>query len=211
METTKDLHKRITKKFGNVLNLKSPKLLQQLLDELASFLRAQVAPVTHDVPQASPFGVSWMDSWVASWIVADKLSAAKAKDKEFAAVLQGLVDVKFNQRIGELKRFVHEFPNFSAPDGGPPEPGVPPAGPAAFQPPDAGPPEPGPTPTGPHAFEPPDGGPPEPGAPGPTGPAAGLMRDNPWILLWFVSVRAPLIVDMIDAHFTRRLNDLRGH
>jgi hypothetical protein len=57
----------------------------------------------------------------------------------------------------------------------------------------------------------PDGGPPEPGVPNPPdpGPASGVLRDNPWILYWFVSINAPLILDMIDAHLTRRLNELK--
>lgn len=63
--------------------------------------------------------------------------------------------------------------------------------------------------------EPPDGGPPEPGVPDPPdpgpdpGPDGGALRDNPWILYWFVSINAPLILNMIDAHITRRLNDLK--
>lgn len=219
MNIDKDLRKRITKKFGSVLDLKKkPELLQELLDELEKALNEK-SPVARDVPLASPFGVSWMDSWVGTWIVADKLTNAKARDTELAAVLQGLVDAKFNQRIAELRRFVREYPNFAGPDGGTPEPGVPPVGPAGFvfEPPDGGPPEPGVPPVGPagFVFEPPDGGPPEPGTPeppdpGPSGHGAGLLRDNPWILLWFVSLQAPMIIDMIDAHFTRRMNDFGG-
>jgi hypothetical protein len=169
-----------------------------------------------EIPKVSPFGVPWLDSWVASWVVADKIATAKAHDKQFAKVLQGLVDAKFNQRIDEIRRFIKDYPKFAEPpDGGPPEPGTPPAGPQLFEPPDGGPPEPGTPPAGPQLFEPPDGGPPEPGAPTPPpppnpGPASGFLRDNPWILYWFVSVRAPLIIDMIDAHLTRRMNDIRG-
>jgi hypothetical protein len=68
-----------------------------------------------------------------------------------------------------------------------------------------------PPPTGPNAAflaeEPPDGGPPEPGTP-PTGPEAGFLADNPWILYWFISLRAPMLLDVIDAHLTRRLEEL---
>jgi hypothetical protein len=173
-----------------------------------------------------------MDSWVAHWVVNEKIQTAEARDAQFAAVLRGLVDLRFNARIAEIRRFIHDFPGVfdPPPDGGTPEPGVPPApeppgpspepmppapepgpGPVIFMAPDGGPPEPGPpAPAGPSMFEPPDGGPPEPGTP-PTGPDAGFMRDNPWILYWFVSVRAPQILDMIDAHLTRRMNDVRGH
>lgn len=76
------------------------------------------------------------------------------------------------------------------PDGGPPEPGVPPVGPV-----------------GPALLEPPDGGPPEPGVP-PVGPQASLPGENPWILYWFVSLKAPLLLDVIDAQLERRLEEI---
>ena len=89
-------------------------------------------------------------------------------------------------------------------------PPLPPAGPGpiAFEPPDGGPPEPGPpAPAGPAVFEPPDGGPPEPGTP-PAGPVTGIVDENPWILYWFVSLKAPLLLDVVDLHLTRRLEEL---
>ena len=152
-------------------------------DPLSGFSKTSVA---------SPFGVSWMDSWVAHWVYNETLVSARAQDKEFANVLQSLVDLKFNERLEELRRFIGSYGGIveEPPDGGPPEPGTPPAGPVEF-------------------FEPPDGGTPEPGVP-PTGPDEGFLRDNPWILYWFVSVKAPVLLDMIDAHITRRINELRG-
>jgi hypothetical protein len=93
-------------------------------------------------------------------------------------------------------------PTAEPPDGGPPEPSPPtPAGPAIFTGPDAGPPEP------------PDGGPPEPGVPPPAGPdGAGIggLAENPWILYWFISVKAPMLLDVIDLHFSRRLESLQS-
>jgi hypothetical protein len=56
-------------------------------------------------------------------------------------------------------------------------------------------------------MDPPDGGPPEPGVP-PVGPEAGLVGDNPWILYWFVSLKLPMLLDMLDAHLDRRLSEL---
>lgn len=59
---------------------------------------------------------------------------------------------------------------------------------------------------------PPDGGPPEPGTPPPAGPhtieEAEFLGDNPWILYWFVSLKAPMLLDVIDAHLMRRLGEL---
>ncbi len=72
----------------------------------------------------------------------------------------------------------------------------------AAEPPDAGPPPP----------EPPDGGTPEPGVPPPPeppGPSAIGFAENPWILYWFVSLKAPMLLDVIDLHITRRLESLR--
>lgn len=66
--------------------------------------------------------------------------------------------------------------------------------------------------------EPPDGGPPEPGVPDPPagphpgGPDAsrfGTVVDNPWILYWFISLKTPMFLDVIDLHITRRLEALQ--
>jgi hypothetical protein len=76
-------------------------------------------------PQPSPFGVSWMDSWVAHWVVQEKIQSAQARDAQFAAVLKGLVDLRFHARIAEIRRFSRDFGVFEPPpDGGTPEPGV---------------------------------------------------------------------------------------
>jgi len=67
--------------------------------------------------------------------------------------------------------------------------------------------------------EPPDGGTPEPGVPpeppagpDPGGPESGRFRsfaDNPWILYWFISLKTPVLLDVIDLHISRRLEALQ--
>jgi hypothetical protein len=158
-----------------------------------------------------------MDSWVANWIYADNLRGAAARSPELAEALRALVDLRFGERLDELLRFVRVHPDLRS-EPGPPEGG--PSGPKPFdlRSPDGGPPEPGTPPAGPRAFfepEPPDGGPPEPGAPlppppqpEPPGPDDGFLGENPWILYWFVSLKAPALLDVIDAHFNRRLDEL---
>ena len=90
------------------------------------------------------------------------------------------------------------------------EPGTPPVGPFRLEPPDGGPPEPGTPPVGPSVLEPPDGGTPEPGVPPvpAVGPDTSFLGENPWILYWFLSLKAPMLLDVLDAHLTRRLDEL---
>ena len=209
MAHLKDLHERLISKYGGVINLKeNPGILQYLYEEVEQAVHVDALGV--DKPgRTAPFGVSWMDSWVAHWVYNDNLRTIESKDRELGTILRSLADLKFNERLDEMRRFIRNNPHFihEAPDGGPPEPGTPPAGPSMFSPPDAGPPEPGTPPAGPAALEPPDGGPPEPGTP-PTGPDAGFLQENPWILYWFISIKAPFLLDVIDVHMTRRLNEL---
>jgi hypothetical protein len=200
MISRKDLHQKIAERFGPVIDQRSnPDVFHRLVDDIAALLQ-QESTAGADAPSLLPFGVSWMDSWVAHWVYAENLRSAETRNAELATALRGLVDVKFNERLAEIKRFLRDHDRLEPPDGGPPEPGTPPAGPSRFadEPPDGGTPEPGVPP------------PPEPPGPEPPpGPDAGL-RDNPWILYWFVSIRTPLLLDVIDAHVTRRLNELRG-
>jgi len=35
-----------------------------------------------------------------------------------------------------------------------------------------------------------------------------MLNENPWVLYWFVSLKAPELLSLIDAHFSRRLRDL---
>lgn len=208
MKLSAELRDRIVQRFGRTIDLQvNPQVLQQIVDEIEA-TGGSGSGSGQDA--TAPFNVSWMDSWVAHWIYHDKQRTLGTQQREAAAVLKSLVDLKFNERIGEIQRFIRDFPHaVEPPDGGPPEPGTPPVGPAAFTPPDGGPPEPGTPPAGPQGMEPPDGGPPEPGVP-PTGPDAGFMRENPWILYWFISIKASLLLDVVDAHMTRRLNELRA-
>jgi hypothetical protein len=195
----RDLHQKLIERFGPIINLReNPGILDEIDDELGAPPQS-TRTGTGAALSAAPFGVSWMDSWVAHWIYDENLRRAQAQDKELARVLSALVDLKFNERLQEMQRFIRDYPGRVAepPDGGTPEPGVPPpSGPAGFDP----------------VAEPPDAGPPEPGVPpDPSpGPQAGFLRENPWILYWFVSIKAPVLLDMIDAHMTRRLHDLRG-
>lgn len=199
MISRKDLHQKIAERFGPVIDQRrAPDVFERLVDDISELL--QQGSASGDAPSQPPFGVSWMDSWVAHWIYAENLRSLESRNAELATVLRGLADLKFNQRLNEIKRFLQDG-RLEPPDGGTPEPGTPPAGPTRFidTPPDGGTPEPG-VPPGP-----------EPPGPQPSpGPDVIPGRDNPWILYWFVSIRTPMLLDVIDAHLTRRLNELRG-
>lgn len=209
MGSHENLLRKITDKHGHILDLrKNPKILEDIIIELKSIHDKDFAG--HKSMIASkPFGISWMDSWAALWMINQKNNSDPSPEKEFNGILKQLVDLKFKDRLSEIKKFISEHLN-EPPDGGPPEPGVPPdPGPAPTSPEPGVPPEPpdGGTP------EPPDGGTPEPGIPPDPpdpGPDSGFLNENPWILYWFVSIRASFILDMIDAHFTRRINDLKS-
>ena len=249
MKTAADIRRALTGKYGHKIN---PEIVEELARDLAQALRDGSQPA----PTQPPFDVGWMDSWVAHWTYQSGRKTADQRTAELATVLRAMADLKFNERLGELTRFVRDRVRLAEPpDGGPPEPGTPPAGPARISatPPDAGPPEPGAPPAGPASLfgrlgnlfgapdggppepgtppagptsifggrifaepEPPDGGPPEPGvppgpppAPSPSpGPDGRVLNENPWVLYWFVSLKAPELLSVIDAHFTRRLRDL---
>jgi hypothetical protein len=178
-------------------------LLERIIDE--------VADAGSDTPDAgprpaSPFDVSWMDSYVAYWALGQSGPPPRDRFEDVAQILRDATDAKFEERKAEILRWIRGG-TVLEPDGGPPEPGTPPVGPSALEAPDGGPPEPGVPPVGPTVLEPPDGGPPEPGVP-PVGPDAGFLSENPWILYWFVSLKAPALLDVIDAHLTRRLGEL---
>lgn len=219
MNIMKELHDRLMRKHGQSIDLKKgPDVLTDIIDELSRVMQSGQVGQKESI---APFGVSWMDSWVAHWVYYDQLQTIERQNNELARVLKGLVDLKFRERLSEIQRYIREHEGIfqEPPDGGPPEPGTPPAGPQAkgifAQAPDGGPPEPGTPPAGPRAkgifAELPDGGPPEPGVPPdpPAGPDAGFLVENPWILYWFVSVKAPMLLDVIDAHITQRLEQLQ--
>jgi hypothetical protein len=216
-----ELLRIISEKHGSVLDLnKNPEILMNIISDLRIHDQQDIS--NYPAKNVSPFGVPWMDSWAANWILHQQPVTAPvtAPETEFKSVIRQLTDLKFKERLNEIRKFIIDHDRFTnePPDGGPPEPGTPPAGPSSFfgnEPPDGGPPEPGTPPAGPSSFftdEPPDGGTPEPGVPpdpNPPGPDSGILRDNPWILYWFVSINTPLILDMIDAHFTRRMNEYK--
>lgn len=216
------LRDRIVAKYAEQEPGLDPELLGRIVDDVAASLGKPSAP-------RAVFDVSWMDSYVAHWALGQEVLPQADRLEELAPTLRDLMDARFAERLDELRQWVERLaappdggtpepgvppvppvgpdPGPVPPDGGPPEPGVPPVGPVLFEPPDGGPPEPGVPPVGPAVFEPPDAGPPEPGVP-PVGPQASLPGENPWILYWFVSIKAPLLLDMLDAHLERRLEEI---
>ena len=215
MEKLSRLSKTITSKYGDKIDLKkNPEILMDIITELR--ISEEYGDIKGPTTNPGPFEVEWMDSWAANWFLNRKIKEPRpAQSDQFSTAIQQLTDLKFRQRIEEIRQFVIDQGGILAepPDAGPPEPGVPPGGPSPSsiftnEPPDAGPPEPG-VPPAPDPPSPPDGGPPEPGVPPGPGPDGGIMHRNPWILYWFVSLNTPFILDMIDAHFTRRINDLQ--
>lgn len=168
-----------------------PAILNQIInDVIAASAEAPSGGVQ------SPFAAPWLDSFLAHWTVGQNVDLTPVSEgaaEEAAATLRALVEAKFQERLAELRPFIrglreveslHEAP----PDGGPPpEPGVPNPIPPDI-PPNPIPPEPGPGPS--------------------PGPEAGFLADNPWILYWFISLRAPMLLDIIDAHLTRKLEEL---
>jgi hypothetical protein len=188
---------KLSSKHGSELDLaKNPKILADIISEL------RISDIDEHLgrpaPSSNPFGVAWLDSWAANWFLHHQTRATNsAQEKEFKEMIDQLTDLRFRERIQELRQFVKEYGNVikQFPGEGASEPGNPPVGPAGIF--DEGP-------------EPPDGGTPEPGTPLPPPPGPdGILQENPWILYWFLSINATLILDMIDAQFTRRLNDIK--
>lgn len=194
------LLKRFRDRFGDNIDVsRNP----EVIDEIVAW--SKVASEPADDLAAGPFRVPWMDSLVAHWVFAKQRETAIRGDPA-DTLMATLVEARFRERLAEIAAIVG---GAEPPDGGPPEPGVPPVGPEAFVPPDGGTPEPGVPPVGPAVFEPPDGGPPEPGTP-PAGPSGGFgeLTENPWILYWFLSIRAPMLLDIVDLHIDRRLQEI---
>src|ERR1051326_9044028 len=161
---------RIMEKYGRTIDpRKEPQLFAELIKDVVDMIHPSAGMAAR---QAAPFGVSWMDSWVAHWVYAENLRTTEAINHEFAGLLRSLVDLKVRDRLNEIRKFIQSHRFDEPPDGGPPEPGTPP-------------------PAGPARFEPPDGGPPEPGVPPdpPAGPESGFIQENPWILYWFLSIK----------------------
>ena len=108
----KDVHTRLIERFGSVIDLReNPSILLDILEELGAMPQAEGGVKTSASP---PFGVSWMDSWVAHWVYNEKLNTAKRQDIEVANVLQRLADLKFEERLAEIQRFIRDFPRLKA-------------------------------------------------------------------------------------------------
>ena len=205
MAKLSEIFRMITGRHGSVIDLnKNPEILMDIITEMR--INYDQEPSGGPAKNAAPFGIPWMDSWAANWVLhqpAVSTGSRPAPEDEFRTVIKQLTDLKFRDRLQELRQFIINYQGVfnEPPDGGPPEPGTGGGGPTSIFTDEP---------------EPPDGGTPEPGVPNPPpdpgpdpGPDGGILRENPWILYWFVSINAPMILDMIDAHFTRRMNDLR--
>ena len=192
MTLRKRLLDRIMERSGGIIDIKEhPEVLDDIIDHItASIDTEKNIPRSAAVSIKPPFEISWMDSWVAHQVLSEKIVEAEFNNRELASVIRGMVDLKFNARLKEIRQIIGGL--METPDGGPPEPGTPPAGPASFD-------------------EPPDGGPPEPGTPpaGPDGSGFGSFAENPWILYWFISLKTPMLLDVIDLHISRRLEEMR--
>jgi hypothetical protein len=203
MNTSATVREQIVEKYRK----ENPKIDVALVERIVDDVTASMGKAAADagLPRAdNPFAVSWMDSYLAHWILGQQVAPELDRNKDLAPVVRDLLDARFAERLDAIRKWIDRVAE--PPDGGVPEPGVPPVGPSAVLLPDGGTPEPGVPPVGP-SQEPPDGGPPEPGVP-PVGPAAVSLGDNPWILYWFVSLKLPLLVDVMDAHIERRLSEL---
>ena len=306
MSLRQKLTTHLMERCGGIVDIKeNPEVLDDLVNEVRAHLEAEKGSAS-PVSGREPFGVPWMDSWVAHHVFAERVADLQSKNREVASLLQGMIDVQFKARLGEIRDVIRGRVA-APPDGGTPEPGVPPVppvGPARIadppsiasepgsppvgpagaggklprrpssepgtpspdagggpvgpagrigtpepgEPPPAGgirpasepgsPPvgpagpvrtasEPGSPPVGPAGPvlrnidagdepEPPDGGPPEPGVPDPppgpeppAGPDTTLFADNPWILYWFISLKTPMLLEVIDLHISRRLEALK--
>ena len=226
MSLKQKLTTHLMERCGGIVDIKeSPEVLDEIVNEVRAHLEAEKSSGQSE--SSAPFGVPWMDSWVAHHVFAERVSNLQSKNRAVASLLQGMVEVQFNARLAEIRDLIHRVAE--PPDGGTPEPGVPPVGPSrAHTPSISTASEPGSPPVGPAGGrsglifsdepEPPDGGPPEPGVPDPPagpdpgGPDAGRFGsivDNPWILYWFISVKTPMLLDVIDLHITRRLEALQ--
>ena len=190
----------VMERCGGVLDLQEhPEVFHAIVDEVITYAGPDNLSPAAAATTAPPFDISWMDSWVAHRVFGEKLAEAELKNRKLAFVLRSMADARFNARLEEIQRYLGRLAE--PPDGGPPEPGTPPAGPASFG--------------GFFDDEPPDGGTPEPGVPNPPPPppagpdSSRGFAENPWILYWFVSLRTSLLLDVIDLHITRRLEALR--
>jgi hypothetical protein len=184
--SVKDRRRIIDKYASGTTATVDPAVLGQIIDDVVAAVgEASAAKVP------SPFAAPWLDSFLAHWALGENIDVTppSAVLSEDAVVALGeLVDVKFGERLAEIQRFIRDRRLQES------EPGTP-EGPRAFLESEPG------TPEGPRAFLESEPGTPE-------GPRAGFLADNPWVLYWFISLRAPMLLDVIDVHLTRRLEEL---
>ena len=105
--------------------------------------------------------------------------------EELGPLIRDLMDTRFEEHVDGIREWIAN----------------------GDEPPTGGPAAPEASPIGRSQMDPPHGDAPEPKTP-PIASAAGLQSDNPWILYWFVCLKAPALVDLLDAHLERRLFEL---
>src|SRR5687768_4958034 len=128
MSLKQKLTTHLMERCGGIVDIKeSPEVLDEIVNEVKAHLEAEKG-FTASMSSHAPFGVPWMDSWVAHHVFAERVSDLQSKNREVASLLQGMVDVQFNARVAEIRDTIRRGVAASPPDGGTPEPGVPPVG-----------------------------------------------------------------------------------
>jgi hypothetical protein len=188
--SVKDRRRIVDKYTSNATVTVDPAVLEQIIDDIVA--------ATGEAPTGkirSPFAAPWLDSFLAHWALGENVDLTPVSaglSEDTVAVLRNLVDIKFRERLAELQRFVQGQQLAES------EPGTPDGPRSAF----LAESEPG-TPDGPRSAFLAES---EPGTP--DGPRSAFLADNPWILYWFISLRAPMLLDVIDVHLTRLLEEM---
>ena len=128
MSLKQKLTTHLMERCGGIVDIKeSPEVLDEIVNEVRAHLEAEKG-FGQSSTSSAPFGVPWMDSWVAHHVFAERVSNLQSKNRQVASLLQGMVDAQFNARLAEIRDLIHRVAE--PPDGGTPEPGVPPVGPS---------------------------------------------------------------------------------
>ena len=108
MKAPTALRERIAKQYGSVIDLKrDPDLFDRIVAEIAASLgESRVEKAAGETP--APFGVSWMDSWVAHWVYTGHAQAAGRRGEALGQVMRDLVDLKFDQRLDQIRAFIRD-------------------------------------------------------------------------------------------------------
>lgn len=191
MTLARELMKRMMERFGGIIDLKErPEVLEEIVEEVTARIRGGgggsgagagggAGATAEALP---PTAAPFGVSWMDSW-VAHWVYAENLKRAERQN--RELATVMQGLVDLKLRERLDEIRRFLGDNW------------IRAEPPDGGPPEPG-VPPGP-----------EPPAGPPAGPDAGAFAENPWILYWFVSLKLPALLDVIDLHITRRLEGMR--